>query len=240
MAQYPRYAIYYAPPPGSDLDRFGAASLGYDAYSGQSVEFPGDILHAVPDWFDLTLEPRTYGFHATLKAPFALADGATVPGLVAACEGFAASARSIPRIRPVIDSISGFVAVVPAEPSTELNDLAAGCTSAFDSFRRPLTSDDRARRNPSTLTARQLEYLDRWGYPYVMEDFRFHMTLTGRLDHERREPILKMLRDRFAEIDPGVLAIDAIALCIQETAASPFRIINRCKLRLANSVDRRA
>jgi putative phosphonate metabolism protein len=239
MAQYPRYSIYYAATPGSDLDRFGAHLLGYDAYSGELLGFPEDLSQAVPDWFDLTFDPRKYGFHATLKAPFALADGKTVDGLLAACEAFAGTARIIPRIRPVVDSISGFIAVVPAEPAADLNRLAADCTSEFDSFRPPLTSEDRARRNPSKLTARQLKYLDRWGYPYVMEEFRFHMTLTGRLDRERREPMLAMLRDRFAKIDSGMLAIDAIALCVQESPASAFRIINRWKLH-ENDADRPA
>jgi hypothetical protein len=68
----------------------------------------------------------------------------------------------------------------------------------FDGFRAPLTPEDRARRNPSALTPRQCDYLDRFGYPYVMEDFRFHMTLTGRIGADRRPPILTMLQDRFS------------------------------------------
>ena len=54
MADYPRYAIYYAPAPGSDLDRFGAELLGYDAFSGEDLPFPDGILQAAPDWRDLT------------------------------------------------------------------------------------------------------------------------------------------------------------------------------------------
>ena len=110
-----------------------------------------------------------------------LAPGKTEAELLAACEAFARTPRPIPVISPVVGSISGFIAVVPAEPSAELERLAADCVSEFDAFRAPLTAEDRARRNPSMLTPRQREYLDRWGYPYVMEDFRFHMTLTGRL-----------------------------------------------------------
>jgi hypothetical protein len=45
---------------------------------------------------------------------------------------------------------------------------------------------------------RQRNYLDRWGYPYVMEEFRFHMTLTGRLDSTCRWGVVDMLRARFA------------------------------------------
>ena len=41
MATSPRYAIYYAPAPGSELDRFGAQLLGYDAFCGDDLPFPG-------------------------------------------------------------------------------------------------------------------------------------------------------------------------------------------------------
>jgi len=149
----------------------------------------------------------------------------------AACAAFAAKPRTIPVVKPVVNSISGFIAVVPAERSAELERLAGDCVSAFDAFRAPLTPEDRARRNPSRLTPRQCDYLDRWGYPYVMEEFRFHMTLTGRLDDRRREPILAMLRDRFATIGLERLAIDAIALFRQNDTNSRFRILDHWKLR---------
>ncbi len=237
MADFPRYAIYYAPAPGSDLDRFGAQLLGYDAFTDKELPFPDGITQMVPDWRDLTKDPRKYGFHATLKAPLSLAPDKTEAGFLAACRAFASTPRPIPVIRLVVSSISGFIAVVPVEPSADLERLAADCTSEFDSFRAPLTPEDRARRNPSALTARQCEHLDRWGYPYVMEDFRFHMTLTGRLDAERRGPIMTMLRNSFAAIGIKTLAIDRIALFRQDDADSRFRIINHWKLRIQDAAD---
>ena len=224
MADLPRYAIYYAPPAGTDLDRFGTQLLGYDALNGVDLPFPDAAMEATPDWPDLTRDPRKYGFHATLKAPMSLAPGKTEAELLAACAAFAAAPRAIPVIRPVVGSISGFVAVIPAEPTAELIRLAADCVRELDLFRAPLGEEDRARRNPSRLTPRQREHLDRWGYPYVMEDFRFHMTLTGRLDTGRREPILAMLRSRFSATGLNTLAIDRIAVFRQDNANSRFRI----------------
>jgi putative phosphonate metabolism protein len=231
MATIPRYAIYYAPTPGSALDRFGAALLGYDAYGGEEPAFPDGVLQMAPDWRNLTQDPRKYGFHATLKAPFSLASDTTEAKLVAACEAFAETPRPIPVIKPVVDSISGFIAVMPSEPSVELELLAADCTRDFDPFRAPLTPEDRERRNPSKLTPKQRQRLERWGYPYVMEDFRFHMTLTGRLLDERREPVLAMLRRRFSAIGIDTLVIDRIALFRQDNAEARFRIVNHWKLR---------
>jgi putative phosphonate metabolism protein len=231
MATIPRYAIYYIPPAGSALDRFGAELLGYDARSGSEVGFPDEVLQMAPDWRDLTRDARRYGFHATLKAPFALASGKTEAELVVACEEFAEAPRPIPVIQPVVESIDGFIAVMPSEPSVELELLAADCTRDFDPFRAPLTPEDRARRNPAKLTPKQRERLERWGYPYVMEDFRFHMTLTCRLAAARREPVLAMLQSRFSDIGLDMLAINRIALFRQENAESRFRVINHWKLR---------
>jgi putative phosphonate metabolism protein len=231
MANFLRYAIYYAAAPGSELDRFGANLLGYDAWSGEDLPFPDGVAERMPDWRDLTQDPRKYGFHATLKAPLMLAENKTEAELVAACAAFADTPRTIPVIKPVVNSISGFIAVVPAQRSAELERLADDCVSAFDAFRTPLTPEDRARRNPSRLTPRQCDYLDRWGYPYVMEEFRFHMTLTGRLDDTRRAPVLAMLRNRFATIGIERLAIDAIALFRQDNTSSRFRIVDHWKLR---------
>ena len=230
MAEHPRYAIYYVPAPGSELDRFGARLLGYDAFNGSDLPFADGMLQAMPDWRDLTSDPRRYGFHATLKAPMSLAPGKTGVELLAACAAFAATPRPIPVIRPVVGSIEGFIAVIPAEPAPELIRLAADCVGAFDSFRAPLSEADRARRKPAQLTPAQREHLDRWGYPYVMDDFRFHMTLTGRLGAERREPLLKVLAERFAVLGLDTLPIDRIALFRQENAVSRFRIVDHWKL----------
>ncbi|MDA9412836.1 DUF1045 domain-containing protein [Bradyrhizobium sp. CCBAU 45384] len=230
MTGFPRYAIYFAAGADHALSRFGAELLGYDAYTGDELPFPGDALGVAADWRDVTADPRKYGFHGTLKAPMALAAGKTEAELAAACATFAGKARQIPVIRPIVDSISGFIAVIPAEPVGALQQLAADGVRDFDCFRQPLTAEDRARRKPEELSERQRDYLDRWGYPYVMEEFRFHMTLTGRLDAGRRGPILEMLRASFARLKLEKLAIDRIALFRQDDAKARFRIIGEWAL----------
>ena len=225
MTGFPRYAIYYAAAADDVLTRFGVELLGYDAHTGNELPFPDEALRTARDWRDVSADPRKYGFHATLKAPMALAPGTSEAGLAKACAAFAGQARPIPVIRPVVDSISGFIAVIPAEPVDALQQLAADCAREFDSFRAALTAEDRARRKPEKLSERQRDYLDRWGYPYVMEEFRFHMTLTGRLDAERRGPILEMLQTRFASLRLDTLAIDRLALFRQDETKARFRII---------------
>ncbi|HLZ06903.1 MAG TPA: DUF1045 domain-containing protein [Bradyrhizobium sp.] len=231
MPPIPRYAIYYAPPQGTALDQFGAEMLGYNARVGATLPFPKDVVEEQPDWHHLSEDPRKYGFHATLKAPMALADGKTERALLAACAEFANTARPIPLITPIVNSISGFIALIPGGRSSELDQLAADAVCAFDSFRAPLTAEDRARRNPAKLTPRQVDYLDRWGYPYVMEEFRFHMTLTGPLDQAKRERVIVMLRQSFARLKLTELAVDRIALFKQTDAKARFTIIGDWPLR---------
>src|SRR5262249_3102123 len=105
MADFPRYAIYYAPDAASLRDRLGAELLGYDAHRGVELAFPAGIEFA--DWRELTQDPRKYGFHATLKAPMALAPGKDEEELLAACAAFSAEPRSISVIEPIVDLISG-------------------------------------------------------------------------------------------------------------------------------------
>jgi len=236
VADFPRYAIYYAPPPATDLCEFGASLLGYDAWSGEDRRFPSEVLNVVPDWSGLTSDPRKYGFHATLKAPFGLAADKSEAELCAACADFAAAPRAIPIIRPVVAAISGFLALIPGDASPQLQALAAACVEMFEPFRAPMAPDDRARRKPELLTPRQRDHLDRWGYPYVMEDFRFHMTLTCRLPHERRGPILAMLQERFSALTMTALAIDRIALFRQSASSARFQIVGDWPLTNASKV----
>src|SRR5262249_48288739 len=147
---------------------------------------------------ELTAEPRRYGFHGTLKPPFALAAGATEAALLDAAGKFALSqsAFNLPGLHLV--SISGFLALVPTERSEALHALADTTVQHFDVLRAPASPEELARRRRARLSPRQEALLERWGYPYVMEEFRFHLTLTRRLSAEER-----------ARIEPPLLALTA-------------------------------
>jgi putative phosphonate metabolism protein len=227
----PRYAIYFVPPADSALYRFGAGILGYDCYTGERLSHPHDIALAAAEWDALTHEARKYGFHATLKAPFRLAPPFGEADLTAELERFAAIPRALPEIRASVQSLAGFIAVVVGTPSMELDRLAADAVMAFDRFRHPLSSLERKQRLAAGLSQRQTDNLDRWGYPYVFEDFRFHMTLTGRIDPGRRDAVLALLRARFNAVEGAhALRVRQLALLRQERRAAPFRILREAAL----------
>ena len=221
-----RYAVFYAPPRDAELWAFGSSVVGYDAESGDTLPSPDGLPCSPSEWRALTGEPRRYGFHGTLKAPFSLAEGSTEENLLTAARAFASGreALDLPRLR--VSVMGGFVALVPASPSNALDDLAAECVRVFDALRAALAPADRERRLAAGLSERQIRYLDRWGYPYVFEDFRFHMTLAGPLPEELREPVRAALQCRFEALDQD-LRVDAITLFRQRDRAAPFRVLAR-------------
>jgi 2'-5' RNA ligase len=226
----PRYAVYFVPAADSELYRFGSAVLQYDCYTGHAVPPPEELSNQPDEWRDATEEPRRYGFHATLKAPFYLAPSSSEAQLVSAFQSFAAIGRAVATIQPVVTMLSGFTAIVPEQPNPAVNALAADCTTIFDAFRAPMSPQERARRLASGLNQSQIENLDRWGYPYLFADFRFHMTLTRKIAVERREPTVAVLRDLFQRTCGGPIVIDRLTLTKQDTPASAFRVLSTAPL----------
>ena len=226
----PRYAVYFVPAADSAPYRFGSSVLQYDCYTGHAVRPPGELENQLEEWRKATEEPRRYGFHATLKAPFYLAPSSSEAQLVSALHSFAAIGRMVATIQPVVTMLSGFTAIVPEQANPAVNALAADCTTIFDAFRAPMSPQERARRLASGLNQSQIENLDRWGYPYLFADFRFHMTLTGKIEVEQREQTVAVLRDIFQLTCGGPIAIDRLVLTKQDTPATAFRVLSTAPL----------
>ena len=232
MENGPRYAIYFVPPAESNLYRFGSSILGYDCYTGDAVGPADKFAGEAAIWRGLTGEARRYGFHATLKAPFFLSPSCTELQLIKAVQDFADFGHDIPSIPPFIQLLSGFAAIVSRKPEPTVDALAAHCTTIFDPFRAPMSRQERARRMASGLTCDQIENLDRWGYPYLFNDFRFHLTLTGRLTVDLQESIITLLRRRFEQqCGYRAISIDRLALLKQDNSRSAFQVLSCASLR---------
>ena len=222
----PRYAIYYAPEQDSDLWQKASGWLGRDAYSGEVRDRPGFPELEGLDLDALTSDPRGYGFHATLKAPFELAETATETDLLTFAAAFS-RARSAFSAKITADRIGLFHALRLMEPSEDMSALHEACVKAFDPFRAPLTDHDIARRRRAKLTEDQDQKLLTWGYPYIFDEFRFHMTLTSAIrDEKLSDRIGAVLSDHF-RTDSGPHLFDGIAIFRQPDRESPFDIIGR-------------
>ena len=225
-----RYAVYFAPAEAALLWQAGCRWLGRDPRSGAELLQPDVDGWSAERIAQVTASPRMYGFHATLKPPFYLAEGHTLEQLATAVQGLAARLQAFAVPQLSVASLDGFLALQPIAYDAKLGALADACVTELDRFRRPPSAEELSHRRAARLSPRQDELLGQYGYPYVLDQFRFHMTLTTRLPAERREPVVAMLRERFAATGVGPLAIDAISLCRQEAENSRFRVIGRWEL----------
>lgn len=177
-----RYAVYFAPSPGSALARFGAQWLGWDAEIALPVPQPNAGVFSANELAAFTESPRRYGFHGTLKPPFRLAGGTTYAELREAVAELARQTKPIDIGKLRLKRLQRFLALVPTENVPTLEELAGRCVMDLDHFRAPASLAEIERRRRAKLSARQDQLLLQWGYPYVLEQFRFHLTLTGSLD----------------------------------------------------------
>ncbi len=218
-----RFAVYFAPPPGSTLEQAAAAWLGRNPRPGGAVPPRPAVPGLSPNQLhDLTAAPRTYGFHATLKPPFRLAEDARPEDVKNAAQDLAAAVQAFSLPQLAVGRIAGFVALLLQDECPELHRLAGHCVRHFEFLRAPLTAGERARRRPERLSDRRRQLLDAWGYPYVLDEFRFHMTLTGKLDDDARDRVLPVLADHFAVALRSPILCDALTVFRQPSAGAPF------------------
>lgn len=227
-----RTAIYFTPEQYHPLSRAGARWLGRDPWGEDLPGGPALGGLDAGEWAALTASPRRYGFHATIKAPFALARGKSVAALDSALAAFCQETPpfTLPPLK--LGRLGSFFALVPEEDCSALDTLAGEVVKAFEPFRAPLRESDLARRRETSLTAVQDENLVRWGYPYVFGDFRFHMTLTGPVDEDRSAFVEQALADQFAPFLGQELAFDGLALFFEPKAGDDFTAFFRHALRM--------
>lgn len=224
MEKMKRFAVYYAPPAG-DFANHAAAWLGWDPVLGAAVSQPDLGLDAAA----MTGDPRKYGFHGTIKPPFRLAEGVTRDALHHALGDLAARLAPVTLPGLQMKNLDGFLALIPQGETDALLELAAEVVTALDPLRAPLTEAEIARRKPERLTDRQRKLLDLWGYPYVMEEFRFHLTLTDRLDPALATQAAATLLTYFGPVLPAPFVIGDLCL-FGEAADGRFHLIHRYTL----------
>lgn len=219
---YTRYAIYYIAPEGPFAEA-GAQWLGWDVIAGAASAQP-----SVPSLQDITQTPAKYGFHATLKPPFRLAEGTTETALA---KDFNALASRLPPARAdglSLSRIGRFLALTLRGSDADISALAASCVTELDGHRAPPSAPELARRRKAGLSAAQEQHLIRWGYPYVLDAFQFHITLTGRLNDAQIDTWHAHATAHFGPL-PTPFAVDQIAL-VGERQDGRFELISRAAL----------
>lgn len=219
---YTRFAIYDAPIDDA-LASFGAAWLRWDVRTGR-VTRQADVTGLD----DITMTPRKYGFHGTLKPPFRLADGHTLDELQARAADLAGRCAPAQSGGLQLTTLGGFLALTPTGDLTALERVASTCVRELDTFRAPASETELERRRSAGLSPRQEALMQRWGYPYVMEEFRFHLTLSGRLPETDRTAWVSTAQKHLPPLAERY-ELGTIALC-GERSDGRFELIQRYAL----------
>jgi putative phosphonate metabolism protein len=227
-----RCAVYFVPAVHSDWWQAGSQWLGRCAASGQTYA-PPDIPGLGSAQFQaLTADPRRYGWHATLKAPFTLASGQSLDSLRTAMRELAdnLAAFDLPPLR--VSTLGEFLALRPDGDTAHINATAAACVTRLHPLAKPLNEAELARRRKSPLTPEQDRLLLEWGYPWVLDHFQFHLSLTGPLDAvspDIQTALVQAARARFESLSRCRFA--NIALFVEPRTGANFELIEQLELR---------
>jgi putative phosphonate metabolism protein len=228
-----RYGVYFAPALGSDWWVAGSHWLGRSANDGLlHPQPPADGL-SMQMMSVLTAAPRRYGWHATLKAPFALAQGVSLQQLRLKLESLAAGLKcvSIPKLR--VQRVDDFLALVPEGHTAAIDQIAAACVTGLHSLAAPLSETELQRRRQAPLSTTENAMLLAWGYPYVLENFRFHMSITGSLRERAPWEIAALLDAAKSHFHPlPVCRMDHLTLFVEPTPGADFVVLEQFPMSL--------
>lgn len=225
----PRYAIYFVPEQTTRLGQFGDHWFGRtsekllveEVVTGLSVERYQKIIQS----------PRHYGFHGTLKAPFELHSNYNFQHLDTALTEFCNTFSPFNIGALALRAIADFIALVPENDLRQLQQLHQRLIKELNNLRAPLSNYDRDRFIARNLTHDQEGYLDRYGYPFVLNSFKFHLTLTSSLPEQERTACFKLLDNMTADFRHEVVPVNRICLFKQKTRQAPFFIVKEYTLR---------
>lgn len=225
-----RYAIYYGPRRENPLASFGREWFGTDPETGESQGAIPLVGYSAEEHAALMETPRRYALHGTLKPPFVLAPNYTFNDVTRAVTDLATSLAPLSLGFLELKKLGGFLALCPKAPIETLSTLAARCVTELDEFRSPPSNAELEKRRSVGLTKKQDGYLSDWGYPYVLDEFRFHVTLTGRLDQAEGERVYQALRERLYNVTSVEHSIEDLCIYGEPVDGSPFRIVERIPL----------
>lgn len=227
-AEDSRFAIYYAPSRDSAWWRAGCRWLARDPETGEALAPPtlDALAERSLDVPSLSRAPQRYGWHGTLVAPARCAPGVAFDRIVEQARAWARRQRAF-MLQVEVAALERFVAVRPAraDGAAAMQSLAADALQAFAPLRALPNEHERRRRLEGNLTVRQRELLDCWGYPYVLEEFRFHMTLSDSIEEEERQALIDWWCAQIPKLGP--LPIDGAALFVEPRAGEPFVLAAR-------------
>ncbi len=218
-----RYGIFFTPRPGA-LAEFGAAWLGWSPVTGLPVEHP-KIEGLTQPLSEITATPRKYGLHGTIKPPFALAKGTNADALRRTFDALCTTQAPVSLDGLQLTRLGSFIALTVDGDQTPLAEVAGTFLRELDVFRAAPSQAELSRRRKATLSPRQEAPLTQWGYPYVLDEFRFHLTLSGQLGADAM-PTISALAPHLMPLLDRPFVIDTLTL-VGEDENGMFHEVHR-------------
>ena len=124
--------------------------------------------------------------------------------------------------------IGKFLALSPIASSVQLENMASDCVRAVDGFRAHRTAKELALYRQAKLTVHQDQMLENCGYPYILEEFRFHITLTGRIvDEPERDLAMAAAAKQCKDFIGKPLVINEVVICRKPSPDQAMRVVRR-------------
>lgn len=226
-----RCAVYFVPEIHSAWWQAGSAWLGRCAATGLSMGQPPLLGISSEFQRGCTSEPRRYGWHATIKAPFKIKPGENLRSVMSALHDLANTLPSFDLPPLQVSSDGGFLALRPMGDVSQINSTAAACVMGLHRFTTPLNETDLTRRRQAQLTPEQDRLLLAWGYPYVFDEFQFHLSLTGRLDGMNLDEraVWHLAAEKYFEHLP-ICRFDRLALFVEPERGANFQLFEQVEL----------
>jgi hypothetical protein len=215
--RFQRYAIYWTPIPDSPAAQFAALWFGGIEIFGLAPDLAGRAIKS----------PAAYGLHATLKAPFRLRDDVEPEALQEALDGFCEKRRP-PAAAPLTPGhFQRYVTLVLKDRKAEIDWLAEECVTHFDRYRAALNDEDRSRREIDGMSVRQAAFLEQFGYPYVLSEFRFHISIAGPLVRAELDEVAQALAPHLRSVMAEPLLIEDLTLLGEPQGGGTFQPLSR-------------
>jgi hypothetical protein len=215
-----RYAIYFCPASDTALGRLGQDWL---AASPHAPELPGISTERRNA---LLVKVRRYGWHATIRAPFTPAADVgyddvhrAVTSVAHACASFALPLH--------VHRLAGFLALRPCVDGVAPKQLATTSLKVLLPLCAPPSKETLDRRSVG-LDADEVALLQSHGYPYVLDRYRFHLTLSAPAIESEEQAMREWLGPRVAELPSA--RVDALSICREVTPGGAFELIERIPL----------
>ncbi|MEU8642057.1 DUF1045 domain-containing protein [Streptomyces sp. NPDC048674] len=217
-------AVYIIPSQDSRIYQFGSSVLGYDIYRAQAIPASQDLTFAR----ECVGESAEYGFHATLADALYFSSEQQIERVRAEVRFLSQEFKPfhLDGLEPAVSPHDGRAAIIRAQDSSgtvesihhelvsRVYRLAVSSTYLTGQTTKALPGDGQ----------RAQMMLERYGSPFILENFMLHFTVCGSCPEEATSGIVDGVRQKMGGILRERVFVDQIVLVTKRPGQSRWTI----------------